>query len=246
MPWLTTAIETNCFWTDKDYESTYDDAKFILKPETDELYPTVSIELPDNYQYMKNSHEIYHEKLKKFLSVLSWVKNCAIREITWGSSKEIKKMGKKKAQIIDENFNLNYLPTIYDEKALRALALFREAKSLNHKTYEFLGYFKILNILNDSGKDIKQWINDNVKSIKDNTRQSELLSNGTDIGNYLYIQGRCAIAHAFKKPVVNPDIVTDLLQIQKDLPLIEAFAKLAIEKEFHIDSSITNWAKNTR
>ncbi len=244
MPWLTTAIETNCIFPIEGIELEYNGSRFILRPETEELYPTVSIELPDRYQYINDYHKIFHEKLKIFLSVLSWVKDEGVREITWVAAPNIMQMGKLKTQLVSESFHLKYLPIVKDDKALRALALFKEAKSINNNPYKFLGFFKILNILKEKGKEQKKWINDNIQYLKNNERINELRKEGIDIGEYLYEQGRCAIAHAFNDPIINPDNVDDILKIYKDLPLIEELVKIAIEREFKINSTITNWSKN--
>ena len=60
-----------------------------------------------------------------------------------------------------------------------------------------------------------------------------------NLGEYLYVQGRCAVAHAFNDPVVDPDIPSDLQRLAEDLPIIEELSAIAIEKELGIISKST-------
>ena len=58
----------------------------------------------------------------------------------------------------------------------------------------------------------------------------------TDIGEYLYASGRCAVAHAGTNPTVDPEDPEDMDRLCKDLPLIRAMAAHVIEKELNVKS----------
>ena len=152
------------------------------------------------------------------------------------------RVGKSKTRFITEKFRADYLPEPKDDKALRAIALFREAKSLNSPAYSFLGFFKILNILFSKGADQQEWININLPAIRgyqSSKRLDELKKQHNNLGEYLYVQGRCAVAHAFNDPVVDPDVPSDLQRLAEDLPVIEELSAIAIEKELGIISKST-------
>jgi hypothetical protein len=74
-------------------------------------------------------------------------------------------------------------------------------------------------------------------------RLTELNHSGiTDIGEYLYASGRCAIAHAGTSPTVDPENPEDIERLSKDFPVIRAMAAHVIEKELEVKSSHTVWA----
>jgi hypothetical protein len=59
-----------------------------------------------------------------------------------------------------------------------------------------------------------------------------------DVGEYLYGQGRCAVAHA-NNTTVDPDDYADRRRLSADLPLVKEVAALFIEKELGIEREHT-------
>jgi len=55
-----------------------------------------------------------------------------------------------------------------------------------------------------------------------------------DVAQYLYESGRCAVAHAFADPLVDPDDLTDLRRLSADLDVVRALAEYLIEHELHV------------
>jgi len=138
-----------------------------------------------------------------------------------------------------EPANHIYLPLATDRDADLALALYREGLSVNSVPFGYLSLFKILNIRLSSGADQERWINDHLKDISygpasDRFREIEKLHE--NVGNYMYVQGRCAIAHANSNPLVNPDTYTDRRRMKADFPLMKELAALYIEKELGVAS----------
>ena len=76
--------------------------------------------------------------------------------------------------------------------------------------------------------------NDCVKRIQ------EIKAKEGDPADYLYISGRCAVAHAFADPIVDPDDVTDLRRLSEDIWLMRNLTAYLIEREFGIEQSIWN------
>lgn len=60
----------------------------------------------------------------------------------------------------------------------------------------------------------------------------------------MYESGRCAIAHAFSEPLVDPEDPDDSARLQKDLPLIKALAQHLIESELGVKSIQTIWSEH--
>jgi len=49
--------------------------------------------------------------------------------------------------MINPKFRIDYLPEHTNPKGQLCLALYREALNLNSKPFQFLGFFKIINVL---------------------------------------------------------------------------------------------------
>jgi hypothetical protein len=146
------------------------------------------------------------------------------------------------ATYINPRFKIEYLPEVRDPRIQLALALYREALSVNSVTYKILGFFKVLNIKNAHGADQIKWIDEALPSIKEFyaiKRIEVLRSKAESIGQYLYASCRCAVAHAFSEPVVDPENPDDTKRLAEDLPLIKALAEHLIESEFGIKSYST-------
>ena len=132
-------------------------------------------------------------------------------------------------------------------KARRALALFREARTVNSNAFEFLGYFKILNIFWKDKYDSKktnpiiEGIRKTLPSITDELAQDrlrELRKTRDDVPTYLYESGRCAVAHAYADPIIDPDDMPDLWRLSQDVWIIKAIAEYLIGFELKISRSL--------
>jgi hypothetical protein len=152
--------------------------------------------------------------------------------------------------IVTSQFELEYLPDPNDERTRWALAFYRLSLDHYNVAYAALSFFKILNIVANTGQQQKALINANLVNFgmtnlvkfEINQRLEELRNSGTtDIGEYLYKSGRCAIAHAGPIPTVDPENPEDIERLSKDLPLIRAVAAYVIEKELGIKSRHTIW-----
>src|SRR5260370_42466254 len=97
-------------------------------------------------------------------------------------------------------------------------------------------------MLYPGGAEQRAWINGACAKLNDfrgQERLRELHASHRDVGAYLYEAGRCAVAHAFNEPIVDPDDPADTRRLIEDLPVIKALAEFAIEREFAVKSSRT-------
>ena len=240
--WVVIGVETGVFWPTKETTVEFEGQQITLRPETKELAPTVIM------QCKRLTMDEGLHLLRRFLSSLSWVHGAPIREIGSTGGSHPFGIGKGAgARLINPNFQADYLPAPKDSKAKLALALYREALSVNSVAYQFLGFAKVLNILHEKGKEQIAWINKNVDLTSDHRakeRLVELRKQGLDIGDYLYTSGRCAIAHAYATPVVDPEDPEENRRLYRDLPLIQALAEDLIERELGIKSAQTVWREH--
>lgn len=239
--WLIIAIETDIAWPTEETHVDFKEYKFLLRPESEDNYPTVCFKFGQLENKLTSEEALL--LTRNFLSALSWSENKSVREVTTAGGGHLFQIGKPgKFLVRNENFKADYLPEVDDPQKQLALALFREALSVNSIPYQFLGHFKIINILFERGKAQKDWIEKTIPNIS-NTRAlkriNELNNEKVDIPDYLYESGRCAVAHAFSDPLVNPENPDDLERLRNDLPVIQALSEYLIEFELNISSKKT-------
>jgi len=241
--YLRVRVDSGVPWPTKETLVRFRDQDLTLYPETDELAPTVLLAYDD--AKMTSDHAL--ELVRRFLSSLSWSERGPIQDMEYLDGTQPVWIGKGRGRMVNPNFRADYLPDPRDPNARRALAFYREALTVNSLPYRFLGFSKVLNILYPKGDDQIAWINSTVGQLQDNAAQARvaaLRAAGEDVGKYLYGSGRCAVAHAYADPVVDPDNPEDLRRLQSDLPVIQNLAEHLIEHELGIKSQATIWQEH--
>lgn len=238
--WVIAAVKSKFGWPTSRIRVPFRGREFLLRPETDEHAPSICIKDKNGLTLQEGS-----DLINRLLSALAWGQGAGayVEWVVGSSGDEPIQVGKGTLKHIAEPWRLIYLPQPADEKTLRALAVFREALSLVNPSYQFLGLFKVLNIRFSSGKNQKDWINQNLSGLKDSRSLERLqqLIHEADVGAYLYHQGRCAVAHAFDPDVVDPDTSEDVRRIECDMPLMRELAELLISKEFGVPTDSEFW-----
>lgn len=232
--WIVLCLNVGVFWPTKDTTVKFRNYEIILRPQTAEESASIAMAYEDPVTLYDALHVA-----RQFLSSLVWVKGGMIEEIfASGGSFPIKVADKRhRTRHIDHDFRVDFLPDPTDRKGRLALALYREALSVNSVPYKFLGFYKIINIVYGPGRDQKDWINKTVPVLTDDEakhRIDKLIAEGKDVGDHLYVTGRCAIAHAYAEPIVDPEDPEDIDRLHKDLPVAKALAAYLIENEFNV------------
>jgi hypothetical protein len=107
--------------------------------------------------------------------------------------------------------------------------------------------YKVLNLRLDTGPQQQSWINASLAAVTDHDAVEALKilrQRESDIGKYLFVSGRCAVAHAFHKPFVDPDDPDDSRRLSEALPLIRDLAAIMIESEFGVKRRRTIWREH--
>src|SRR6267378_1326276 len=225
--WMNLGVSGQCGWPDRQIEVTFGDYRFVLMPHTKEKSASIHVEThgPDGLAEMT--------AINRFLSVISWAyKGSLENEYGWsGNPIPVAVPATNLARTINPHFLLRWNP-LEDQKRRLAVALYREALSVNSLPYQFLGFFKIINILYKSGPEQVQWIRATLPRLSDIPARERLAMRQNaepDVAQYLYESGRCAVAHAFADPLVDPDDLTDLRRLSADLDVVRALAEYLIE-----------------
>jgi hypothetical protein len=250
--WIVANISTNSFWPITSQKVRWRGVDIWIMPIMKGFYPAVALMVPPG-----KSRAECEELLMRFLSMLSWVEERGFMVEGGGLSggNLPRPMGRDKERgfsICDE-FDLSYFPEVTDEKAMLALALMREGRGLNHVGYAFLSFYKILETAFPKGAErIIEWISAciaagltgfGIKEALDGIR-AQGATTAENIGKHLYESGRCAMAHANREPIVDPDKPAHIRRLASELPIVRALAVRAIEEVFGVETSGTNFRKH--
>ncbi len=228
-------------WPRQQQEIEFDGHKLVLMPCTKTKSASIHIEI-SQLSDIKGMTTV-----NRFLSLLSWCEGQPLEfHYGWsGNPKPVPVEAIRLTTNITYHFAFTRSP-LSDPKQRLALALYREAISVNSMPYEFLGYFKILNILFKEGQRQKEWIRSVLPSLSEEDvkkRIAQITSSEPDVAYYLYESGRCAVAHAHSDPLIDPDDVKDLRRLSEDLCVIKRLAEYLIKSELGVSRS--HWADAT-
>jgi len=147
-------------------------------------YPFAAVNLSAGASFKDGCRLLSH-----FLSSLSWVEGGGITVEHWSGGSRAHPMGESRmGGLVTSQFELDYLPDPNDQRVRWALAFYREGLSLErpNAAYATLSFFKILNIVANTGPKQKAWINSNYMNFGSNShakfeitrRLTELKSSG--------------------------------------------------------------------
>lgn len=239
--YLQVGVEGGAIWPREEVTIHFGGHELILKPATKNTEQSVHI----NLRGITDVEAL--TLINRFLSILSWCDDQAMENLYGWSGNPVPVAVPKRQRIIGSSIAFPFNRQLEsDQKALLALALYREGKTIRSVPFEFLSYFKILNIFwKDKyikGKnEIIEGIRKALPSVKDDLAQErlkELSKSEKDVPKYLYESGRCAIAHAYSDPIVDPDDVSELHRLSQDMWIIKAIAEHLITDKLHVSRTI--------
>ena len=235
--WLNIDVKGGAIWPTEEITVEFGGHQLLLKPATKGTEQSIHIQLIDitNLEALTLAN--------RFLSVITWCDDYAMENMYGWSGSSVPVAVPTRTREIGSSIAFPFYRSIEENpKALLALALFREAKTINSIPYEFLGYFKIINIFwRDKYINNKNEIVEGLKSkipmlttSSSKSRLIEIEAEHEDVAEYLYKSGRCAIAHANVEPIIDPDDISDLHRLSRDMPVIKDIAELLMEHELNI------------
>lgn len=243
MGWLNCGVTTQASWPKAQKEVKYGGHNYVLMPLTKEHSASIHIEL-DRIDHVEGMTLI-----NRFLSALGW--KCDEPAINhYGLSGNPVPVPVARYRIpfgySPSDIFPSELTEITDKKARLAVALYREGKSLDNVPFQFLSYFKILNVFwkdktKDGKNELVEGLRHTLAALTDGKcidRINELEKKEGDAADYLYKSGRCAVAHAYADPIVAPDDVSDLRRLSEDLWLMKTATSYLIKKEFNLSQSL--------
>jgi len=232
--WVGAHITARFNWPMEPHRVRFEGKNFIVLPKTDDALPAV---------FLASSREKLRpaqSDILRFLSAWAWMEGGGALVKTWTSGPRQSRSNVLENYTVTSVLDWDYLPENLDSKQRLALSLFHEGQALNHPAYQFLSFFKVLNLTFPEGDDRKIWVTNEIARLrklekpaweenKALDRIKALEADSHDVGAYLWKSCRCAVAHAkVTDQVVDPDNLDDHLRMTKDLPLIRQLAAVAI------------------
>jgi len=96
--------------------------------------------------------------------------------------------------------------------------------------YEFLNYWKSIEVVFPDVPGRCSWIDSNVDRLfNERDRIAEIRGANPSVASYLFTDGRCAVAHVNREPIINPDRAGDYERLERDTRIVAGLSKLAIE-----------------
>lgn len=241
--WIVANVETASSWPVKAQKVTYRGRTIWIMPIMKDRYPAVAMKQPPGL-----SREACEKLILRFLSALAWVEGAGYLVDGVGGGSMPNPMGRSKdgGFVICDEFDLSYIPEPASEKALLALALMREGRGLNHPGYSFLAFYRVVELAIGSGaKEQIAWINDQIsRGLHHRAKEALDKLREPDIGEHLYGSGRCAMAHAKREPIIDPDDPADARRLWAELPIMLELAERATEEKLGVETSQTVWRKH--
>ena len=230
--WMNLGVSGECGWPDSQIEVSFSTTRFILMPQTSINSASIHLETHSN----DNLDEM--TTVNRFLSIVSWADKQSLQNNYGWSGNTVPCAVRKMclARSINRDFLTRWNPLL-DPKQQLAVALYREAMSVNSVPYQILVFFKIINILHKDGHAQKAWIKKTIPRLTESYLQDRLLALTNaepDVAAYLYESCRCAVAHAFSDPLIDPDDLTHLHRLSADLEVVQALAEYFIKYELNV------------
>src|SRR6202040_3986628 len=188
----TTNISTNSFWPITSQKVRWRGVDIWIMAIMKGFYPAVAMKVPPG----KGRAEC-EELVLRFLSTLSWVEERGFMVEGGGLSggNLPRPMGRDKERgfAICDEFDLSYFPEVTDEKAMLALGLMREGRSLNHVGYAFLSFYRVLEVAFSTDRQRIAWISAALANLTGHGVKEALDGiKAPNIGLHLFQSGRCA------------------------------------------------------
>jgi len=241
--WLGKGISGGACWPKEKTTIKFAGYDFILYPATINTEQSIHVEIAGKMSAIEG-----WTLMNRFLSVLSWCDDQGMELIEGvGASNVIPAPIPRMSRIIGSSFVFLFNRDIPEDQKVRlALALYREGLIVNSVPFSFLSYFKILNIFwNDKffkdKNELIEGIRSMIPEIKDKLaleRLKKLSETESDIPKYLYESGRCAIAHAYSNPIIDPDDEAHLVRLSWDILIIKDIAAYLIEHKLGVSRSL--------
>lgn len=175
----------------------------------------------------------------EFISAIVWRTQVPIR-IVFGAGSAMRFIPIVSPQKVISGINIDISRENIDQpgisnRQILALAFYKEGINSTSIYYSTLNYYKIIELRFKGVKnDIINWINQNSEYLDQIGYREKIVKInelGGDLGNYIYVSCRCAVAHAGQiDSIISPDKNEDYIRISQVIDMIKELAKKIINE----------------
>lgn len=241
--WLMVAVETQAPWCCSDTHWQFDGRMLQVRPvhrfDHGDTLPDVGVQYAD-----EPDMGVALGVVRRFLSSLCWLHRTAVEERAYDTGGfPLFHGGSLRCSVRHGEPRLHWPAQSPPRREQRlAMALYREAMTVNSVPYKFLGFYRILELAVRKGADRGQLIAQalgclacqpgcSLQQKNAVRRRDELVAMEKSPKQWLYHSCRCAIAHAAARRVIDPDKATDAFRLQRDADLMRWISEYIMKHE---------------
>lgn len=240
---LNIGVDNQVTWPREEMLIRFDRYTFVLMPKTKDHVQSIHVDLDANGLTVEAAQTV----INRFLSLMTWCDDqYAISQNGWAGNPIPVAVPKRNLA-----FTVAYqwvfdrtIPT--SDEALRALALYREARNAEQNfmvSYAVLNYYKIIEIRHAGWKASTKWVADNLPAILNDARDQHgiatfLAACGQEKPEmYIYAACRVAVAHASPNRPSDPDDADEQRRLHNAADVMRRLARRFIHTELGISDS---------
>jgi hypothetical protein len=245
--YLSVGVRGCACWPREEKTITFGGHGLTLRPASERKEQSVHIRLKGITHHEGNA------LINRFLSVLAWCERTPLENIGGWSGNPVPVSVPLHPRMTGSSIEFPFCRDVPSNPRNRlVLALYREAITVNSVPYAFLGYFKIANVFWMDKYTKAGGVRTNpliegirltlplLKATDVQDRLVEIRRTEPDVPRYLYESGRCAVAHAFATPIVDPDDAVEVHRLAKDMWVMRSLAEYLIADKLGVSRLISD------
>lgn len=235
---LNIGVDNQVTWPKEEKLINFDRYTLVLFPRTKDNIQSVHMDLTAN----RLDHREAMTVINRFLSIVAWCDDSfAIAQDGWSGNPVPVPVQKRDLAFMtayDYVFDRK-LPA--SEDAMRALALYREARNAQQNafvSYAVLNFYKIIEIRNHGKETVRSWFQENFETLRqENVENNDIkkflsLCGGEPPHKYIHDSCRIAVAHAGKRSKSDPDDANEIVRLHTAARVMHLLARRFIKNEF--------------
>lgn len=216
--YLNIGVDNQVTWPRTETLVKFDSFNVVLLPKTKDHMTSISMDLTAN----RLSDEDALTVINRFLSLLCFCDDqYAIAQDGWSGNPVPVPVSRRNLAFTTADYWVFDRKLPESEDALRALALYREARNAEQNflvSYAVLNFHKIVEIRHDEDKKVRRWLTANFDTLSSHIKAAVLKRfneerGSIEPGQHIYRSYRLAVAHASVNTPSDPDVFSELTRL---------------------------------
>jgi hypothetical protein len=242
--YLNIGVDNQVTWPKEEKLIKFDRYTLVLFPKTKENVQSVHMDLIAN----RLDHREAMTVINRFLSIMAWCNDNFAIALDGGSGNPVPVPVPKRDLAFMTAYDYVFdrkLPA--SEDAMRALALYREARNAQQNafvSYAVLNFYKIIEMRNHGKEAVRTWFRDNFEALRQANVGNEDIKGFLAVcgaeppHKYIHNSCRIAVAHAGKHSKSDPDDANEIVRLHTAARVMHLLARRFIKNEFGVSDLI--------